>query len=261
MNSLQEKTVVVMGLAPRGIAIAIGQEVVARGGRVIYSVQSDRHFKLMKHRGFSSEELEHIEKQRVCPCDVTDKSQIQLFFENIGEIGEWVDGLAHCLAFAKPKTMLGDSLFEANSEDIASAFDVSAASLVHVMKYAQPYMRSPSSVVALTFESQRILPGYAWMHHCKAALDAAVRGLAYELGGEGIRVNAVSAGPLDTMSAKAIPGFEKILEPWDNRSPLGWNFGTGRHLVAQAACDLLGSLEGVTGHILPVDGGFHLSMF
>lgn len=258
MNSLEGKTIVVMGLAPQGIAIAIGQQVVARGGRVIYSVQSSRHFDLMKRRGFGPEELHHLEGERVFPCDVTDKGQIQSFFD---EIGEPVSGLVHCLAFANPKTMLGDSLFEADPEDIASAFDISSASLVHVMKHARRIMVNPSSVVAMTFESERILPGYAWMHHCKAALDAAVRGLAYELGGEGIRVNAISAGPLDTMSAKAVPGFEKVIEPWDKRSPIGWDYNKGRQWIAQAACDLLGSLDGVTGQVLKVDGGFHLSMF
>lgn len=259
-RNLEGKTIVVMGLAPRGIALCVGQEIVRRGGRVIYGVQSDRHFELMKRRGFTPDELAHVESQTVLPCDVTDRDQLRSFTAEL-TAGDWaIHGLVHAVAYANPKTMLGDDLFEAKPADMATAMEISAASLIRVMEYMKMVLALPASVVTLTFESQRVMPNYGWMHLCKAALEAAVRGLAVQLGPD-IRVNAISSGPLDTASAKAIPGFGDVLEPWANRSPLGWDTETGRTLVAGATCDLLGSLEGVTGQVIRVDGGFHLTMF
>jgi enoyl-[acyl-carrier protein] reductase I len=260
LKLLDGKTFVVMGLAPSGIALAIGQEIVRQGGSVVYGVQSERHFSLMKRRGFSTDEIAHIEGQNVLFCDVTDTDQIRSFAAELTARDWAIHGLVHSIAFANPNTMLGDSLFEATNEDIATAIQVSAASLVQVMAYLKGVLVPPASVVALTFESQRVMPNYAWMHVCKAALEAEVRGLAVELG-PNVRVNAISAGPLDTMSAKAIPDFDRVAEPWAARAPLGWDIETGRELVAEAACELLGSLRGVTGQVLRVDGGFHLKMF
>lgn len=259
--SFSGKTIVIMGLAPGSIAIAIGRKVAQHGCQVIYSVQSDRHLELMKRRGFTPEERYHVENSRVIACDVTDHGQIKSFAAELSSVTGPISGLVHSLAFANKDTMLGDDLFNATQQDVANAVDISAASLIHVVRYMKDILSKPASVVTLTFESQRVLPGYGWMHMCKSSLEAAVRGLAYQLGSEGVRVNAISAGPLDTMSAKAIPGFEKILEPWNDRSPLGWDYTTGRRWIAQTTCDLLWSLDGVTGQVLKVDGGFHLSMF
>lgn len=260
---LTKKKFVVMGLSPSGLAISIGHEVVRRGGELIYTVESDRLLRIMMRKGFSDEEKVHLDLDGVSvfPCDVERHEDIEAFHNQLLVAEVRIDGLVHCMAFADKDTMLGETLFNAGQGDVAKSFDISASSLVHIMARMKNLMNNPASVVAMTFESQKVMPRYTWMHMCKAALEAAVRVLADELGKDGIRVNAVSAGPLDTMSAKAIPDFDKVLGPWDARSPLGWDFQKGRKWVAQAACDLLGSFEGMTGQVLKIDGGCNITMF
>ena len=140
------------------------------------------------------------------------------------------------------------------------AFTVSAASLPALVDAAGPLLGLGSSVVTLTFDSARVYPGYGWMGPLKAALEASVRALAVELGERGVRVNAISSGPMSTTAAGAIPGFEELSRSWSEVAPLGWDTGdataVARTAVARTAVALLSTwMPATSGQTIHVDGG------
>ena len=135
------------------------------------------------------------------------------------------------------------------------AFTVSAASLPALVDAAGPLLSRGSSVVTLTFNSARVYPGYGWMGPLKAALEASVRALAVELGERGVRVNAISSGPMSTTAAGAIPGFEELSRSWSEVAPLGWDTGDAT-AVARTAVALLSTwMPATSGQTIHVDGG------
>ena len=152
---------------------------------------------------------------------------------------------------------LGGDFSKTDREGFRLAMETSAYSLMEVARHAEPLMEDGGSMVALTFMgSERVFPGYNIMGTAKAALENEVRALAAELGGRNIRVNAISAGPLDTLAARAITGFQEMKRAWAERAPLGRNIT--QEEVAKAALFLLSDLaSGVTGTVLPVDSGYH----
>jgi enoyl ACP reductase len=134
---------------------------------------------------------------------------------------------------------------------------VSAYSLKALAQASRPLMANGGSVVGLTFDATQAWPAYDWMGVAKAALESTSRYLARDLGGEGIRVNLVAAGPLRTLAAKAIPGFSDLEDLWGTRAPLGWD-NTDQEPTAKAVCALLSDFfPATTGEIVHVDGGFH----
>ena len=135
------------------------------------------------------------------------------------------------------------------------AFAGSAASLPALVDAAGPLLGLGSSVVTLTFDSARVYPGYGWMGPLKAALEASVRALAVELGERGVRVNAISSGPMSTTAASAIPGFEELSRSWSEVAPLGWDTGDAT-AVARTAVALLSTwMPATSGQTIHVDGG------
>lgn len=194
----------------------------------------------------------------VLELDVTDQSHLDGLAETLRGHGvEHLDGLVHSIAYGNPETLLGGDFMTGPWEDVAQAVQVSAYSLKSLTQAAQPLLGPGSSVVGLTFDATTAWPAYDWMGVAKAALESTSRYLARTLGPEGIRVNLVSAGPLKTLAAKAIPGFEKLEETWDDRAPLGWD-NADQGPTARAVCALLSDLfPATTGEIVHVDGGFH----
>ena len=168
-----------------------------------------------------------------------------------------LDGVLHAIAYA-PADALGGRFTETPAASASQAFLTSAYSLNTLAAGLRPLLaESRGSVVGLDFDASVAWPGYDWMGVAKAALEAVSRYLAAELGGDGIRVNLVSAGPLETPAAGGIPGFERMAGEWADRAPLGWD-ATDATAVARAVCFLLSDWsEAVTGEILHVDGGFH----
>ncbi|MGZ6976506.1 MAG: enoyl-ACP reductase FabI [Acidimicrobiia bacterium] len=190
----------------------------------------------------------------IVELDVTDPADIEALAERIG--GR-LDGVLHAIAFA-PESCLGGGFLEAPWEDVAIAFQVSAYSLAALARGALPLMSEGGSIVGLDFDNQRqAWPVYDWMGVAKSAFESTARYLARELGPRGIRVNLVSAGPIRTLAARSIPGFEQFEAVWSQRAPLGWDIRNSDP-VARAAVALLSDwFPATTGEMLHVDGGFH----
>jgi enoyl-[acyl-carrier protein] reductase I len=163
----------------------------------------------------------------------------------------------HSIAYGNPETLLGGKFLDGPWDDVSQAMHVSAYSLKSLAMACKPLMAPGSGVVGLTFDASQSWPAYDWMGVAKAGLESTSRYLARYLGPEGIRVNLVSAGPLKTIAAKAIPGFEELDDMWSSRAPLGWD-NNDREPTARAVCALLSDFfPATTGEIVHVDGGFH----
>jgi enoyl-[acyl-carrier protein] reductase I len=167
-----------------------------------------------------------------------------------------VDGVLHAIAFAPPSA-LGGNFLTTEWPDVATAVQVSAYSLKALAVTLAPLMPPGSGIVGLDFDATVAWPGYDWMGVAKAAFESCARYLARDLGPQQIRVNLVAAGPVRTVAAKSIPGFERFEEVWDGRAPLGWDV-RNPDPVARACVALLSDLfPATTGEIVHVDGGYH----
>jgi meromycolic acid enoyl-[acyl-carrier-protein] reductase len=195
------------------------------------------------------------------PADVLelDVNQPEHFDRLRGELSErWdtIDGALHAIAYAPPDA-LGGGFLDTPPESAAAAFITSAFSFKALAGALHPLLSTGGSLVALDFDASVAWPAYDWMGVAKAALEATGRYLARDLGVHGIRVNLVSAGPLATVAAGGIPGFERLADAWRDQAPLGWDTQDARP-VADSVCFLLSDLaRGITGELLHVDGGYH----
>ncbi len=248
-----DATYVVMGLLDAdSIAFAIGKTLQSFGAKVIYTVQNERMKKIFFDRSKKLTDEDRADLD-IRFCDVTVEEEVETLFNGIeGSIS----GLVHSIAYSNPKTCLGEEFHTDAIDDLTKGFHISAVSLATVTKFAQPKMTEGGAVVALTFASERAFAFYNWMGVNKAALEAVVRGLARRHGKDNIRVNAVSAGPVFTIAAKHIPGFEELGQTWAKSSPLNWDPNQAQPEVAGAVSFLLGPYsKQITGQTLYVDGG------
>jgi len=197
------------------------------------------------------------EQAPVIELDVTDPEHLDTLTDRVGEHLDGLDGVVHSIAYGNPETLLGGKFLTGPWEDVAQAVQVSAYSLKSLAVAAQPLLTRGSGIVGLTFDATIAWPAYDWMGVAKAGLEATSRYLARDLGAEGIRVNLVSAGPLRTLAAKAIPGFDELEDLWSSRAPLGWD-NADSTATARAVVALLSDFfPATTGEIVHVDGGFH----
>jgi enoyl-[acyl-carrier protein] reductase I len=193
----------------------------------------------------------------VLDLDVTNTEHLAGLADQLREHVVSLDGVVHSIAYGNPETVLGGNFLEGPCEDVAQAFKVSAFSLASLSKATLPLLNPGASVVGLTFDATIAWPAYDWMGVAKAGLESTARYLARDLGPKGIRVNLVAAGPLKTLAAKAIPGFESIEAAWGERAPLGWD-DSDQGPTARAVVALLSDFfPATTGEIVHVDGGFH----
>ena len=193
----------------------------------------------------------------VIELDVTDPEHLERLPDLVREHVDGLDGVVHSIAFGNPDTLLGGKFLDGPWEDVAQAVQVSAYSLKSLSTACLPLMTEGGSVVGMTFDATVAWPAYDWMGVAKAGLESCSRYLARDLGPKGIRVNLVSAGPLKTLAAKAIPGFEELESMWNDRSPLGWD-EKDQTPTAQGVVALLSDFfPATTGEIVHVDGGFH----
>ena len=194
----------------------------------------------------------------VIELDVTNEEHLSNLSKRIEVHLNSLDGVLHSIGFA-PQSALGGNFLTTKWEDVATALQISAYSLKGIVTAVQPMLNKGASIVGLDFDASRAWPVYDWMGVAKAALESTSRYLARDLGKHSIRCNLVAAGPLRTVAAKNIPGFEVFEEAWVQRSPLSWDVNDPT--AAAKACILLFSdwLPATTGEILHVDGGFHIA--
>jgi enoyl-[acyl-carrier protein] reductase I len=192
----------------------------------------------------------------VLELDVNRPEDFEQLASELDERWGAVDGALHAIAYAPPDA-LGGRFLETPPESAATAFMTSAYSFKALSAALRPLMSDGGSLVALDFDATVAWPVYDWMGVAKAALEATSRYLARDLGPQGVRVNLVSAGPLATVAASGIPGFEQLADAWGAQAPLGWDVEDPGP-VADAVCFLLSDLaRGVSAELLHVDGGYH----
>jgi enoyl ACP reductase len=197
------------------------------------------------------------EETPVLELDVTDEGHLTTLADRLGEHVDGLDGVVHSIAYGNPETILGGRFLDAPWDDVGQAVQVSAYSLKALTTATLPMLTPGSAVVGMTFDATVAWPAYDWMGVAKAGLESCARYLARDLGPQQIRVNLVSAGPLKTLAAKAIAGFEDLETTWGDRAPLGWD-QTDQTPTARAVVALLSDFfPATTGEILHVDGGFH----
>lgn len=237
----------------RSLAWAIADALGQAGARLALSYQGER---VRESVGALAKKYPHT---LVMPCDVSSDQEMDGVFWRLGESFGKLDILIHSVAFARKEDLEGTYL-KTTRDGWHVALDISAYSLVALTRRALPLMKKAGggSVVALTFQaSQRVFPNYNVMGTAKAALEHAVRQLASELGGTGIRVNAISAGPVTTASARGISGFTGMLQHHRKVSPLGRSIEPRE--VGDAALFLASPMaSGITGTTLYVDTGYHI---
>jgi enoyl-[acyl-carrier protein] reductase I len=192
----------------------------------------------------------------VIELDVTDPEQLASLAERVRSHVDGLDGVVHSIGNA-PQGALGGNYLETTWEDVSKALHVSTYSYKSLAMAALPLMEKGGSIVGLTFDASIAWPAYDWMGVAKAGLESASRYLARYLGPRGIRSNLVSAGPLRTMAAKSIPGFEKFEDAWVERAPLGWVLSDTAPTARAVVALLSDWFPATTGEIIHVDGGYH----
>ncbi|MDR1710268.1 MAG: enoyl-ACP reductase FabI [Propionibacteriaceae bacterium] len=189
--------------------------------------------------------------------DVTDPEHLDSLAERLSEHVDRLDGVVHSIAYANPERALGGAFLSTKWEDVGASLQTSAYSLVSLTMACKPLFGTTASVVGLTFDGRISWPTYDWMGVSKAALESASRYLARYLGPQGVRCNIVSAGPLDTIAKKAIPGADQFNGIWSERAPLGWD-AQDSTATAKAVVALLSDwFPATTGEMIHVDGGLH----
>jgi enoyl ACP reductase len=191
----------------------------------------------------------------VIALDVSSEDDLAALPDRVGAHLDHLDGVLHAIGFA-PASALGNGVLDTPWEDVGTALQVSTWSYVALARACSKMLTPGASYVGLDFDARVAWPSYDWMGVAKAGLESANRYLARDLGALGVRANLVAAGPLKTMAAKSIPGFERFERAWDERAPLGWDVRDCEP-VAQACVALLSDwFPKTTGTIVYVDGGF-----
>lgn len=251
---LKDKNIVVMGVAnERSIAWGIAKKLIEVGANVIFTYRKERS------KSKIEKILEKYEdaKTSVVECDVNSDESIAKAFQEIGEQYGVIHGIVHSVAFANAEDLHG-RFVETSRDGYAFAQDTSAYSLIAVANAARPYMTEGGSIVTMSYlGAERVLEGYNVMGVAKAALEASTRYLAADLGKDGIRVNAISAGAIRTLAAKGVPSFNTILHKIEEESPLKRN--VTQEEVANMTVVMLSNLSsGVTGETIYVDSGYNI---
>lgn len=193
----------------------------------------------------------------VVELDVQNTEHLDTLADRVGQHVDGLDGVLHSIGYANPETCLGKPFLDAPWSDVGAALEISAYSYASLVKAAAPLLTEGASVIGMDFDARVAWPAYNWMGVSKAALESVNRYLARELGPKKIRANLVSAGPVKTMAAKSIPGFEVLEDGWDDRAPLGWDTQDPTP-VAKSICAVFSDwLPATTGSMIMVDGGVH----
>jgi enoyl-[acyl-carrier protein] reductase I len=254
MALLEGKTGLVFGVAnKRSIAWAIAQALSREGMRLAFTYQGERLKEAVESLAAT------LPDSLILPCDVTSDAEIDSVFGTVDESFGRLDSLVHSVAFA-PREDLENEFVKTSREGFKTAHDISAYSLVSLTRAALPLFQKSGggSVLAMTYYgAEKVVEGYNLMGVAKAALEASVRYLAANLGPQNVRVNAISAGPVNTIAARGIKGFSDMLKHHADRAPLRRNVELEE--VGNAALFLLSPMSsGITGEILFVDCGYNI---
>jgi enoyl ACP reductase len=249
---LEDKRLLITGvLTPQSIAFAIARFCQEEGAEVVLT-SFGRAMSLTEK---SAKRLPA--GVDVLEMDANDPTHVEAVRDELAGRWERLDGFVHAIAFA-PQDALGGNFLHTPWESVETAFKTSAYSLKALAEAFAPLMETDGGgIVSLDFDASVAWPIYDWMGVCKAGLESITRYLARDLGPRNVRVNCVSAGPLRTIAAKGIPGFDVLAAAWGNRAPLGWDTGDPTP-VARAVVFLLSDwASGITAEIVHVDGGYH----
>ncbi|MEA5154186.1 enoyl-ACP reductase FabI [Raineyella sp.] len=252
MGILEGKNILVTGVTMNtSIAYKVAEIAQAEGATVIVS-NFGRAMSLTRR---VVQKLDPVPP--VLELNATDAEQLDGLADVLREHVDRIDGIVHAIAYANPQTALGGGFMTTGWDDVATALQTSSYSLVSLVRACKPLITGPASVVGLTFDGSVAWPTYDWMGVAKAALEAASRYMARYVGADGIRTNMVSAGPIDTLAKKAIPGGSEFNDVWADRAPLGWD-PTDATATAKAVVALLSDwFPMTTGEVIHVDGGLH----
>lgn len=251
MGIMEGKKVLVTGvLTNHSIAFSVADLIQQNGGEVILS-SFGRAMSLTER---ASKKL--TVTPPIVELDVTSKDNLDNLENELKKHSSQIDGIVHAVGFA-PQSALGGNFLNTEWDDVAIALHTSAYSFKSLIMACLNLMPKGSSVVGLDFDAQVAWPQYDWMGVAKAALESTSRYLARDLGPKGIRVNLVAAGPLNTVAAKHIPGFEKFEAAWSDRSPLTWSISDPVPSAKAVVALLSDWFPATTGEIIHVDGGYH----
>lgn len=253
MGFLQGKKALICGLASnRSIAYGIAKAFHEQGAELAFTYQNDK----LKDR--VEKMAAEFGSNLVFPCDVASDQQINEVFSSLKQHWSQLHCLVHSVAYAPTDQISGNYLENATREGFQIAHDISAYSLVALAKSAYPMMEDcQASIIALSYYgAEKAVPNYNVMGIAKASLEASVRYLALNMGEMGIRVNAISAGPIKTLAASGVKDFKKMLQSYEQMTPLRKNVSIEE--VGQSAAFLCSDMaSGITGEVLHVDAGFH----
>ena len=252
MGILEGKTILVAGVTlDTSIGFQVARIAQAEGATVVVS-NFGRAMSLTRR---VIKKLDPV--PALLEVDVTNAEHLDGLADALRQHVDHLDGLVHSLAFANPETALGGGFLTTPWADVSTAVQVSAFSLTSLTMACKPLFVDQASVVGLTFDATVAWPVYDWMGVSKAALESTSRYLARYLGPEGVRVNLVAAGPLDTLAKRAIPGADTFNTVWTERAPLGWD-SSDIEPTARAVVALLSDwFPKTTGEMVHVDGGVH----
>ncbi|WP_424191738.1 enoyl-ACP reductase FabI [Ampullimonas aquatilis] len=251
MAFLQGKRILITGLlSNRSIAYGIAKACHREGAELAFTYVGER----FKDR--ITDFAKEFNSELIFDCDVGSDEQINAVFADLSKHWDKLDGLVHAIGFAPREAIAGDFLEGLSREGFKIAHDISAYSFPAMAKAAMPMLSDKAALLTLTYlGSMRMVPNYNTMGLAKASLEASVRYLAEALGPKGVRVNAISAGPIKTLAASGIKGFGKILDFVESHAPLRRNVTIDD--VGNASAFFLSDLAGgITGEVTYVDGGF-----
>jgi len=251
-SSLKDKNILIMGVANKwSIAWGIAESCLNAGARIILTYQGD------KAKSNIQKLIKDYQDISLYPCDVTKDEDITALFDNIRENVGILHGVVHSIAFAKKEELEGP-YYNTSREGYLLAQNISSYSLVAVCRHAKPLMTEGGSIITLTYlGGERAVPNYNVMGVAKSALESSVRYLAVDLGPHDIRVNSISSGPIKTVSAQGVSGFNNVLKYYEEKAPLRRT--VTQQDIGDTAVFLLSNLSrGITGENIHVDAGFHI---
>ncbi|MFK8138469.1 MAG: enoyl-ACP reductase [Bdellovibrionales bacterium] len=252
MRSLKAKKILIFGVAnDKSLAWHIAKDLKSWGAELAFNYLNEKMEKRVRPLA------ESVDAEIILPCDVSKPEEIQSFFKTIEEKWGKIDGVVHAVAYADREDLMG-RFIDTSKEGFLKAMEISAYSLVEVVKHAEPMMKDGGSIVTLSYQGAvRVVPNYNVMGVAKAALEATVRYMASDLGPQKITVNSISAGPIKTLSAAGIRDFRSMLSEAEEKVPMRENI-SGESVGSLASFLLSSEAKHVTGTTMYVDSGANI---